>query len=357
MFQAAVSAIGMGFSGRRNALYDETDAAALLATMCKEGMCAEQASEMLREQSGGGPGADWLLGKMGRMPYDTMHKKADRILHRTASDSIRHGLVERFPLVAIDKTKIARYDKKPDMVHLIKYKGGSTSTAEAYITARTVGCPNQTHLACLPVTRDAFNPEFVRKLLRKIRILNVRPRLLLMDRESCAVDVLKTVARAGLRFLVPAVRTPGVKRAMREYADGRRDAVSTYAMASRDGARMECTMIMLDRTDSKGERFQIAFVTNHAGCTRDDILELPEEYRRRWGIETGYRDAKRAMPRTCSRKDHVRLILFYLSLVASNIWMIVRAGGRGAAVRLRVMLAGIIRECAGLRIKKPPDPG
>jgi len=178
-----------------------------------------------------------------------------------------------------------------------------------------------------------------------------------MDRESCAVDVLRTVSWTGLRFLVPAVRTPGVKRAMQEYVDGRRDAVSTYAMASQDGARMECDIIMLDRKDAKGERFQIAFVTNHAGCTRDDILELPEEYRRRWGIETGYRDAKRAMPRTCSRKDHVRLIPLCLSLAASNIWMIVRAGGRGSAVRLRVLLARIVAECAGLRIRKPPDPG
>jgi len=357
MFQAAVSAIGMGFSGRRNALYGEKDAAALLAAMCREGMCAEQASEILREQSGSCPGADWLLGKLGRVQYGTMHKKADRILRRTVRDSIGRGLVEPHPLIAIDKTKIARYDKKPDMVHLIKYKGQGTSTAEAYITARTVGCQNQTHLACIPVTRDTFNPEFVRKLLRKIRILNIRPRLLLMDREFYAVDVLKAVARAGLRFLVPAVRTPGARRAMREYADGKRDAVSTYTMVSQDGTRMECDIIILDRTGSEGERFQIAFVTNHAGCTRDGLLELPEEYRRRWGIETGYRDAKRAMPRTCSRKDHVRLVMFYLSLAASNIWMIVRAGSRGAAVRLRVMLAGIISECARLRIKKPPDPG
>jgi len=235
-------------------------------------------------------------------------------------------------------------------------QGQGTSTAEAYITARTVGCQNQTHLACLPVTRDAFNPEFVRKLLRKMRIMQIRPRLLLMDREFY-VDVLQTVARAGLRFLPPAVRTPGARRAMREYADGRRDAVSTYAMASRDGARMECTMIMLDREDSKGERFQIAFVTNMTRCTRDDLLELPEEYRRRWGIETGYRDAKRAMPRTCSRKDHVRLILSCLSLAASNIWMIVRAGGRRGAVRLRVLLAGLVAECARQRIRRPPDPG
>jgi len=143
----------------------------------------------------------------------------------------------------------------------------------------TVGVENQTHLACIPVMRDTFNPEFVRKLLRKIRILNVRPRLVLMDRESCAVDVLRTVARAGLRFLVPAVRTPGVRRAMWEHIDGRRDAVS-YPMISQDGAKVRCHIIILYSEDPKGERFQIDFVADETGCTRDNILDLPEEYRR-----------------------------------------------------------------------------
>ena len=36
MYQAAVSSIGMRFSDRPNAIYNEVDAAALLATMSRE---------------------------------------------------------------------------------------------------------------------------------------------------------------------------------------------------------------------------------------------------------------------------------------------------------------------------------
>ena len=39
-FQKAVSTIGMKFSDRHNALYQESSAATLLVTMCREGMCA-----------------------------------------------------------------------------------------------------------------------------------------------------------------------------------------------------------------------------------------------------------------------------------------------------------------------------
>ena len=72
----------MEFSFKHNAIHSSESVAALLATMCKHDMCAEQASEMLRaageeeeeeetgkeEETGEGrssPGSDWWLGKLG----------------------------------------------------------------------------------------------------------------------------------------------------------------------------------------------------------------------------------------------------------------------------------------------------
>jgi len=45
-----------------------------------------------------------------------------------------------------------------------------------------------------------------------------------------------------------------------------------------------------------------------------------------------------------------------LSLAASER-MIIGAGRRDGAVKLRVSLAGLVAECKTSRIKKPPDPG
>ncbi len=284
-----------------------------------------------------------------------MHRKADRILGRTVRDSIDGGLISRNPIIAIDKTKIPRYDHKPDMTHKIKYRGPGTNTAEAYITARTVGEEHQVHLACLQVTRDGFNPEFVRKLLQTTRGAGIRPWLVLMDREFYSVGVFKAVRGARMKFVTPARLTEAVKRAIEEYVDGRRDAVSRYTVSS-GSDKITCNMIILEREDKKKKKFHIAFLTNMTGCTREDLLELPEEYRKRWGIETGYRDAKRSKPLTCSRNDSIRLMLFYLALAMSNIWMIARFGSKKKAVKLKVLLARIIRQLTSVRIKKPPDP-
>ena len=81
-FHRAVSTIGMKFSDRYNAVHTAPSATALLGTMCREGLCAQQASEVLQATCGTGPGPDWLLGKLGDIGYADMHRRAGRALRR-----------------------------------------------------------------------------------------------------------------------------------------------------------------------------------------------------------------------------------------------------------------------------------
>ena len=353
-FQRSVLTMGMKFSDSYNSVHGISSATVLLATMCREGMCAEQASEILGASGAASPGSDWLLGKLGHVGYDGMHARARRALRRTARDALGGGMIMRHPLVAIDKTKINRYDRNPDMTHLIKTKGDGTNTAEAYMTARTVGDGPQLHLACVPVTRDEFNPHFVREILDEVRRLQARPRLLLMDREFYAVDVMRVMSRAGLRFLMPAVCTTGIRKALQEFGGGKRGPVSGYVLRAQNGDEFGCTLVIVPRADPTDGEAHVGFVTNVRDCTPEDMLGLPEEYRKRWGIETGYRDAKRIMPRTTSRRDAVRLALFFLSLIVSNIWMCARAKSK-RAVKLAVLLTFMIRHAVSVVVWKPPD--
>ena len=64
--------------------------------------------------------------------------------------------------------------------------------------------------------------------------------------------------------------------------------------------------------------------TQRCGGYAELIDHVTEEYRDRWGIETGYRCAKSIRPRTVSRNPVLRVLLFYMSLAVCNIWMTVR---------------------------------
>jgi len=50
--------------------------------------------------------------------------------------------------------------------------------------------------------------------------------------------------------------------------------------------------------------------------------EIPDEYRRRWGIETGYRVQNQIKAMTTSTNYTVRLVYQMLSVILYNIWIL-----------------------------------
>ena len=74
----------------------------------------------------------------------------------------------------------------------------------------------------------------------------------------------------------------------------------------------------------------VVFATNRRiRSVRVTIDSIPEEYRTRWEIETGFRVIKGAMGWTCNNSPTVRLLLFYLPLLMYNMWRITRFVDKG----------------------------
>ena len=65
------------------------------------------------------------------------------------------------------------------------------------------------------------------------------------------------------------------------------------------------------------------------GLAQLEILTLPEEYRRRWGVETAYGQIEEVRPWTTSRSATFRMILFFASLFMYNMWATGHARGGG----------------------------
>ena len=168
---------------------------------------------------------------------------------------------------------------------------------------------------------------------------------MLVDREFFAVDIMLALNGLGKKFLMPATKTPGIKKAILEHHRGRRAAVSAYVMRNAMGQSVTYRLAIRrvrkwsgvgdyepekrggrKRTDEqKIMEMYVVFATNlDAARVRREIRRLPEDYRRRWGIETGYRQIEEVRPWTTSRDLAFRLMLFYTSLFMYNMWAIER---------------------------------
>ena len=112
-----------------------------------------------------------------------------------------------------------------------------------------------------------------------------------------------------------------------EHVEEKRPAVSKYTMTSREGYTATFTLAILRKTPEpdgvkkETDRY-IVFATNMRAKSKQDLIsKIPDEYKKRWGIETGYACMERVGPRTSSRNDSIRMLLMYLPLVIYNAWI------------------------------------
>lgn len=199
---------------------------------------------------------------------------------------------------------------------------GSPGAAPAYRPDpdRTVECVkagSQITVVAAHMPALADTAGFVDRVINQCGKGGVRIRTVLLDREFFSVGVIRMLERAGVGYLMPCPNTDGVVGAIREFAAGRRPAVSTNTIRRSKNEYVTYTMIITKRrrrkskkqaSTSNPEDIYIAFATN-----RPDIHL--EKYACRWMIETGYRMIENQRVRTRSRTVAARTFCFLYSML------------------------------------------
>ena len=75
------------------------------------------------------------------------------------------------------------------------------------------------------------------------------------------------------------------------------------------------------------------------------IKVVPEEYRRRWNIETGYRVKNTFKIRTCSKSPVVRTLYFILRCILFNLLNLLKSGLNITAYELKSATNSDIIQC------------
>ena len=291
------------------------------------------------------------VGKWFRtMVHSIRPEKADELCRALLSQTVQltkkiDNLDSKRIYVAIDKHLIPRHDldNMKSLIHS-KRKNG-TSKFEVYATIHAVGRKINAALDCYHILSDSTNVEFIREFVHMLTQNAIKTHLLLLDREFYAVDVMNMLQELGREFLMPAKKNATIKKAIREYHEKKRKAVSRITMKNKLGISFTYTLIIRkarkptrvdkhptyktkkskQKKEKSIESQYVAFATNiPLNRALHDLSKIPRLYRMRWGIETAYRQIEEIRPWTTSRKSQYRAILFYTSLFAYNVWAIAR---------------------------------
>ena len=314
-------------SQKSNAKWNIKDFFYGITAMCTANTYSESAMKGLTIQSDGpNPCGKWIRNCIQSLTEQQMLLGLSDGMDSTISHLKKLGMFRKPVTVAIDKHFIPRYDKT-DSPYLIKSKSkNSTDTFEGYGTIQCVEKQCRAQIGCMPIKKGDSKGEIVRKLLCDVTRNEIRVHLVLLDREFFSEAVIHQIKQNCDTFIMPARKTPGIKKAIIQYVNGNRESISQYTIKSASGHIESFTLVILPKQNPKKSDITDQYVTFATNVRMDKIFwnlhTLPEEYRKRWGIETGYACVGKFRPKTSSRIHSMRFMYFFYPLILFNVWVI-----------------------------------
>jgi len=252
--------------------------------------------------------------------------------------------------VAIDWHLVPYYgkpDRSRNEICRSKPKQG-TSKFHTYATACITQYGQRYTLALTSVRRHESTVTVLRRLLRRIREIDVKIKLLLLDRAFFSAAVLGYLQEENIPFLLPVVfrgRRPKKRRPKTGLRWIQGQKAGWYSHTLKSGKQSVTISVCVayrsyrhhKTKKRRGQKLFFAAWRVHGAPT-----EIRETYRKRFGIETSYRQLRQARIYTCTRKPHLRLLFVAIALMLRNLWVWIHATmlaeGHGETMTLQLHL-------------------
>ena len=255
----------------------------------------------------------------------------ERRINAGLSAELPRWLTKRPQRLAVDLTLIP-YHGEPfrdaNEIYRSQPKSGTTHF-HAYASCYVVEHGQRFTLAMRSVAKGEPLKETLRQLLKQVRSLGVKIRFLLLDREFYSVDVIRYLQASRTPFLMPVAHRgrkpadPAKAKGTRRFLRWKKSGFSQHTLKNKDGRRATfriciCCRNYAGRRKRHGrKRLVYAFW----GFRPGPPAWVREEYRKRFGIETSYRQMNQCRIRTCTRNPVLRLLFVGIALLLRNVWV------------------------------------
>lgn len=235
--------------------------------------------------------------------------------------------------VAIDFHDIPYYgDKNTPAVRGIKAKNG-TSWGYSFCTIDIIGSIKLT-LDIIDINGLTKNyGVLVESLLKRVQKIGIQIGTLFMDREFFNIDPISVAHKLNVNYVIAARSNKKLNGILDEHKKkfGVTSTSFKYSF-NKGGPTFNIVAIVNPNYDPKakkgnGNNEYHLFATNmEVNSISEFINKIPQEYRKRWNIETGYRVKNEFKIRTCSTSPVVRTFYFVIQCILYNILNVLKAG-------------------------------
>jgi putative transposase len=254
------------------------------------------------------------------------------VLERRLNDGLTHALPRRLRRrawdIAIDWHLVPYYGaphRSRNELYYGKPRQG-TKQFHAYATACIVQQGQRYTLALTWVRRHESTVTALQRLLAQIRALSLKIKVVLLDRAFFNVPVTAWLQGEKLPFLLPVMfrGRPPKRRPRRGLHWIKRQKAGWYAHTLQNGRRQVTVRVAVayrthrQRKDGRRVQQKLLFGAWRVSGTPQEVRT---RYRKRFGIETSYRQLRQARIYTCTRQPRLRLVFVAVALLLRNLWV------------------------------------
>ena len=224
-------------------------------------------------------------------------------------------------LLAIDTHSVAYYGRRGAYVVGGPKKQG-TRWSFAYATAVLLHRRRRYTVALCPLPAQSKPDAIVRTLLDQVAPKGLRIRGVALDSGFDSGDTLLLLQERGLGYVVPLRRKGTGGNARNRWFEGRHRLIRWVAWTTERSHRRVRTRTLLWKGRPKTWVFAFAgWGGDRARQVHQQALRQRRLYRRRFGIETSYRQKNQAQAQTTSRDPVYRLLLEGLGYLLRQLWV------------------------------------
>lgn len=251
---------------------------------------------------------------------ETLETRLNQALHSRLPPRIRRGKQK----VAIDLNLLPYYGtpsaREAPYIYRSQAKAG-TCSFYAYATVYVLSKGKRVTIALHAVRRDETLVSVLTRLLDRVAALELTIKRLYVDRGFFCVPVIRWLHACDLPFVMPVI-IRGKEYGTRALLQPRQTYKTCYTMQSTHygSVTFEIWVVgtyLQGKYGRHGVEYQ-AYAVSHVSLR---LRSLPDDYRKRFGIESSYRLKNQSRIRTTTKNPVVRLLYVSIAFLLVDLWI------------------------------------
>ncbi len=268
------------------------------------------------ESKKGIPSADIVSYHIEKQGYFGLLYQLDQVVDSSHQLAAKRRLFGKYAALAIDIHEIPYYGEVNNPLIMGCKHNRGTSYCYKYATIDVVEKNQRFTLKVIPLTPLSKNEDIVRKLLEHA-MKYVHIKYVLLDRGFFSIEVIKILEILKLKYIMPVPKNDRIKEIIKDNSNKKRYFL-IYSMGRK---KNKITFNLMVKYSEKDKEYH-PFATNFEIKYEKDIDCIAELYRKRWGIETGYRVKKDFLAKTTTERCTIRMFYFMVSVILYNFWLL-----------------------------------